>query len=154
MRLDFPDEQSHPGVRGHWLDVDYVPGVDPHEARGVPLAAPFHQDALGFLFIRACLLLDVEDVPECQVGGAVILEPAEKDLAIVQKNGLVLGGKLEVAAAARRQQGREQEKKQNGAAPPKAAVILPQHKFPSYPGIGLPGTYSAPRPFLRAPSGG
>ena len=124
MRLDFPDEQSHPGVRGHWLDVDYVPGVDPHEARGVPLAAPFHQDTLGFLFIRACLLLDVEDVPECQVGGAVILEPAEKDLAIVQKNGLVLGGKLEVATVARGQQGREQAEKQDGVPAYDAAVAL------------------------------
>ena len=99
MRLDFPDEQSHPGVRRHRFDEHYVPGVDPHEVRGVPLAAPFHQEALDFLFIRARLLLDVEDVPEGQVGRAVILEPAEKDLAIVQEDSLVCGGKLEVAAA-------------------------------------------------------
>jgi len=76
-----------------------VPVIDPHEVRDVPLAAPFHQEVLDFLFIRAGLLLDAEDFPEGQVGRAVILEPAEKDLAIVQEDSLVCGGKLEVAAA-------------------------------------------------------
>jgi hypothetical protein len=65
----------------------------------VPLAAPFHQEVQDFLFIRAGLPLDAEDFPEGQVGRAVILEPAEKDLAIVQEDSLVCGGKLEVAAA-------------------------------------------------------
>ena len=76
-----------------------MPVIDPHEVRDVPLAAPFHQEVLDFLFIRAGLLLDAEDFPEGQVGRAVILEPAEKDLAIVQEDSLVCGGKLEVAAA-------------------------------------------------------
>jgi hypothetical protein len=130
MPLDLQDELGYPGVRRHRFDKQYVPGIYPHEFGAVPLAAPFHQDALGFLFIRACLLLDVEDVPECQVGRAVIIKPAEKDLAIVQEDSLVFGGKLEVASATRSQPRRKQEKKQNGAASPKATVILPQKKVP------------------------
>jgi len=98
-QFSLPDEQSHLGVRGHRFDEHDVPVIDPHEVRDVPLAAPFHQEVLDFLFIRAGLLLDAEDFPEGQVGRAVILEPAEKDLAIVQEDSLVCGGKLEVAAA-------------------------------------------------------
>ena len=75
-------------------------------------------------FIRVCLLLDVEDIPEGQVGRAVILEPAEKDLAIVQEDSLVFGGKFKVPAAARRQQGREQAEKQDGVVAPDATVTL------------------------------
>ena len=87
-------------------------GIDPHEVRGVPLAAPFHQDILDFLYIRAGLPLDVEDVSERHVGRAVIREPAEKDLAVVQEDSLIFGGKLEIVAAAGGEQGREQTEEQ------------------------------------------
>jgi hypothetical protein len=85
-------------------------GVDTHEIRGVPFAAPFYQNASG-LFFLVHHLLNVKDIPKSEEVGIGFFQLAEKDLAVIQMHGLVFGGKREITTArtARQKAGQQQE---------------------------------------------